>query len=262
MNVVVCVKRVPDTGEAQVTIADDGRNIKGDKLVYDINETDNFALEEALLIKGRAGGSVTVITVGGEAANEQLRVCLAKGADTAIRLDDNKFVGSDGFAIARILSAAIKNLKPDLVLTGCMANDDAYAQVGVQVAEMLGLPHATLVTSISIEDTTAQVGCELESGINEVLEIKLPAVLAVQTGINEPRYASFKGIREAMSKEIKVLGLSDLSLNDSDVGEAGSRTKIEKLFIPPVEKTAQILEGSLDETASKLAAIFKEKGLI
>jgi electron transfer flavoprotein beta subunit len=262
VNIVVCIKRVPDTGEAEVVITEDGRNIKGDKLVYDINETDNYALEEALLLKERLGGSVTVMTMGGEDANEQLRTCLAKGADTAIRLDNNKFVRSDGFAIARILSAAIKDLTPDLVLTGCMASDDGYAQVGIQLAEMLRLPHATLVTNISIEDTTAQVRCELEAGLAEVLEIELPAVVAVQTGINEPRYASFKGVREAMSREIKVLGLSDLPLNEADVGEAGSRIKVDKLFIPPVDKTAQIVEGSPDETATKLAVILKEKGLI
>ena len=262
MNIVVCIKRVPDTGEAEVVITEDGRNIKGDKLVYDINETDNYALEEALLLKERLGGCVTVMTVGGEDANEQLRTCLAKGADTAIRLDDSRFVRSDGFAIATILCAAIKDLNPDLVLTGCMASDDAYAQVGVQLAEMLGLPHATLVTNINIDDTKAQVRCELEGGLAEVLEIALPASLAVQTGINEPRYASFRGVREAMSREIKVLSLSHLPLNEADVGEAGSKIKVEKLFVPPVDKTAQILEGSPDETASRLTVILKEKGLI
>ena len=258
----MCVKRVPDTGEAEVSINDDGKSIKGDKLVYDINETDNYALEEALLLKERLGGSVTVMTVGGEDANEQLRASLAKGADAAIRLDDEKFVGSDGFAIARILCAAMKDLTPDLVLTGCMASDDAYAQVGVQLAEMLRIPHATLVTSISIEDTKAQVRCELEGGLAEVLEIELPAVLAVQTGINEPRYASFRGVREAMSREIKVLGLSELPLNEADVGEAGARIKVDKLFIPPVDKAAQIIGGTPDETASQLTVILKEKGLI
>ena len=262
MNIVVCVKRVPETGEAEVNIAEDVKNIKGDKLVYDINETDNYALEEALRLKERLGGSVTVISVGGEDADEQLRTCLAKGADSAIRLDDNKFVGSDGFAIARILCAAIKDLNPDLVLTGCMASDDGYAQVGVQLAAMLGLPHTTLVTDICIEDAEAEVRRELEGGLAETLEIELPAVIAVQTGINEPRYASFRGIKEAMSREIKVLGLCDLPLNEDDVGEAGSRIRVEKLFIPPVEKMAQLLEGSAEETASQLASILKEKGLI
>ena len=148
------------------------------------------------------------------------------------------------------------------MLTGCVASDDGYAQVGVQLAEMLRFPHATLVTDISIEDTRAQVKRELEGGLTEVLKIELPAVIAVQTGINEPRYASFRGIREAIKKEIKVLGLSELPLNEGDVGEAGSKIKVEELFIPLVGKTAQILEGSGDEVAGELAVILKEKGLI
>ncbi len=262
MNIVVCIKRVPDVGEAQVVISEDGKSIKGDRLVYDINEADNYALEEALLLKERLGGSVTVITVGGEEANEQLRTCLAKGADNAIRLHDAKFIGSDGFATAKILCAAIRDLKPDLVLTGCMASDDAYAQVGVQLAEMLGFPHATLVTNISVEDMKAQVRCELEGGLAEIVEIELPAVIAVQTGINEPRYASFRGIKEAMKREIKVLGLAELSLNEHDVGEAGSKTRVIKLYIPPIEKAAQILRGSSDEVCSQLVAVLKEKGLV
>jgi electron transfer flavoprotein beta subunit len=262
LNIVVCIKRVPDVGEAQVAISEDGKNIKDDRLVYDINEADNYALEEALLLKERLGGSVTVIAVAREEANEQLRTCLAKGADNAIRLDDNKFAGSDGFAIAKILCAVIRDLKPDLVLTGCMASDDAYAQVGIQLAEMLGFPHATLVTNINLEDMRAQVRRELEGGLAEILEIELPAVIAVQTGINEPRYASFRGIKEAMKREIKVIGLADLPMNEHDVGEAGSRIKVDELFIPPAEKVAQILKGSPDEIGSELAAILKEKGLI
>jgi electron transfer flavoprotein beta subunit len=262
LNIVVCIKRVPDTGEAQVTIAPDGKSIKGNGLVYDINEADNYALEEALLLKEKLGGTVTVLTVGNASSNEQLRVCLAKGADNAIRLDDERFAGSDGFAIARILVAAIKDLKPDLILSGCIASDDASAQVGIMLGEMLMLPHATVVAEAKVEGNKAMVKRELEGGLTEVLEIELPALLAVQTGINEPRYASFRGIREAMKREIKVLGLSDLGINPQDVGEAGSKTKIEKLFIPPIDKRAQFLEGSPDETASSLVTIFKEKGIV
>ena len=262
MNIVVCIKRVPNIGETEIAIDKDGRGIKTDKLVYDINETDNYALEEALLLKEKFGGCVTAVTIGDEASNEQLRICMAKGADTAIRLYDSKFAGLDGYVAAKILCSAIRELKPDLVLTGCMASDDAYAQVGIQLGEMLGYPHATLVTHIDIENSLARVRSELENGLGMVLEIEMPAVLAVQTGINEPRYASFRGIRDAMKREIKVIGLADLSLQEVDVGETGSRIRIEKLFIPAVDKTAQILSGSTDETASKLAIILKEKGLI
>lgn len=262
MEVVVCVKRVPDTSEAEVTIAEDERSIKEDRLPFDINEADNYATEEAILLKEKHGGSVTVVTVGKEDSKEQLRACLAKGADRAIRLDDEKFAGSDGYAISKILHSAIKDLKFDLVLCGCVADDDGYGQVGVQLAQLLGVRHACLVTRVEVEDGKARVHRELEGGLDEVLDVELPAVLAIQTGINEPRYASFKGIREAMKKEIKVLGLADIGLKPEDVGEPGSRIKLEKLFIPPVGERAEMLEGTPEETSGRLAKILKEKGLI
>ena len=262
MNIVVCIKRVPDTGEAPLSITDDGLGIKRDKLVHDINEADNYALEEGLLLKGRHGGSVTVITVGDEASNEQLRTCLAKGADLAMRLHDDQFIALDNFAVAKILCSAIRPLTPDLVLTGCMASDDASGQVGVQLAQMLGFPHATLLTKIDIKDGIAEVKSELENGLAMILELKLPALLAVQTGINEPRYASFRGIKEAYKGEIKVLDCAALSLNKDVLAGNCPQVKIEKLFVPHSEKTAQIITGSAEETAAQLAGIMKDKGLI
>ncbi len=262
MNIVICIKRVPDTGEAPLSITDDGLGIKRDKLVHDINEADNYALEEGLLLKGRHGGSVTVVTVGDEASNEQLRTCLAKGADLAMRLHDDQFIALDNYAVAKILCSAIRPLTPDLVLTGCMASDDASAQVGVQLAQMLGFPHATLLTKIDIKDGTAEVKSELENGLAMILELKLPAVLAVQTGINEPRYASFRGIKEAYKREIKVLDCAALSLNKDELAGNCPQVKIEKLFVPHSEKTAQIITGSAEETAAQLAGIMKDKGLI
>jgi len=262
MQIMVCIKRVPEAGEAQIMINPDGKSIKTDGLVFDINEADNYAVEEALLLKEKFGGTVTVLTVGDEAADEQLRVCLAKGVDNAIRLYDEKFNGLDSYTIALILAAALKGLKPDLILTGSMASDDASAQVGVMLGEMLGYTHATLVNEIKIEAKTASVKRELEGGLLEALEIQLPALLAIQTGINEPRYASFRGIREAMKREIKVLGLADLGLDASQVGEAAAKVRIEKLFVPPIEKQAEFLEGSAEETGGSLVALLKEKGLL
>jgi electron transfer flavoprotein beta subunit len=262
MNIIVCVKRVPETAEAGLTIAEDRKSIKEDRLVFDINEWDNYAVEEAILLKEKFGGEVKIVTVGPEAANETLRHCLAKGADFAIRLSDEKFRGSDSYAIARILYEVIKGMKFDLLLTGVQSSDGGYGQVGVMLASMLKVPHATLVTNIEIKDGTAKVRRELEGGEGEALEIKLPAVLGIQTGINEPRYASIRGIRDAMKKEIKVLGLSDIGLRAEDVGEAGSRTKIEELFIPPVGEVAEILEGAPEEVSGKLVEILKSKGVI
>lgn len=262
MDIIVCVKRVPETAEVELTIAEDKRRIKEDRLVFDINEWDNYAVEEAILLKEKFGGEVKIVTVGPEAANETLRHCLAKGADSAIRLSDERFYGSDSYAIARILHKVIKDIKFDLLLTGAQSSDSGYGQVGVMLAAMLKVPHATLVTNIEIEDGVAKVRRELEGGEGEIVEIKLPAVLCIQTGINEPRYASIRGIRSAMKKEIKVLGLEDIGLRAEDVGELGSKTKIEELFPPPVGEVAEILGGAPEEVSGKLVEILKNKGVI
>lgn len=262
MNIVVCIKRVPNIGEAQVAIADDNRSIKTEKLVFDINEADNYALEAALQLKEKLGGTVTAITVGSESSNEQLRSCMAKGADNAVRVYDDKLEEIDGYVTAKLLCAAIRELKPDLVLTGCVSSDCAYTQVGIQLGELLGFSHTTWVTNINIEGNTAKVRSELENGLGMMIEMVLPAVIAVQTGINEPRYASFRGIREAVKREIKLMTLADLALLDNTVEKIKNQVKIEKMFIPPVDKTAQILSGSSDETVSELAKVLKEKGLV
>lgn len=262
MDIIVCVKHVPDTAEAEVTIDPSGRDIKKEGLPFDINEWDNYAIEEALLLKEKHGGKVTVITVGPEEYNETLRKCLAKGADEAIRLYDESFKGSDGYTTAKILCSAIKNMKFDLILTGAMAGDDGYAQVGVTLAEMLGVPHASLVKKVEVKDGWVKVNRELEGGLEEVAEVKLPAVLTIQTGINEPRYVSIAGIRRAAKKEIKVLGLAELGLSKEEVGEPGSPTRLERLFIPEVTKKVEVLTGDPSEVASKLANVLKEKGVL
>ena len=262
MDIIVCVKHVPETAEADIRIDSSGKDIEKTGLVYDINEWDDYAVEEAVRIKEKLGGTVTVITVGPEEADSTLRKCLARGADNAIRITDPKLEGSDGYVIAKVLSKVIKDLPHDLILTGAQAGDDGYAMVGQVLAELLGLPHATLVKKIEFKNGTAKVNRELEGGIEEIVEVKLPAVLTIQTGINEPRYVSIMGIRKAMKKEIKVLGLADIGLSENEVGEAGSWIKIEKMYIPPVEKQAEIIKGSPDEVASKLAEIIKSRGLM
>jgi electron transfer flavoprotein beta subunit len=264
MDIVVCVKHVPDTTEAEIAIRDDGKGIKREGLVFDINEADNYAIEEALLLKEEFDGSITVLTAGPEEADETLRMCLAKGVDQAVRLTDEVFEGSDSFATARILAEAIKDMDYDLVLTGCMADDDWSAQVGVTLAEMLGIPHAALVVSTEVEDDeeSMTVHRELEGGLHEVLEIELPALLTIQTGINEPRYASIFGIRKAMKKAIEVLDLDDLELAEEAVGEAGSKTSLVKLFIPVVTAQATILEGSPEEVSGELVTVLKNEGVV
>lgn len=262
MDIIVCVKYVPEMAEADIKIDSIKKSIEKEGLVLDINEWDDYALEEAALLKENFGGTVTVITVGSEDANNILRKCLARGTDNAIRITDPKLEGSDGYGIAKILSKVIKDLTYDLIFTGAQAGDDGYAVVGPALAELLEIPHATLVKKIELKDEIARVKRELEGGLEEIVEVKLPAVLTIQTGINEPRYVSLTGIRKAMKKEIKVLGLADIGLSENDVGEAGSWIKIEKIYVPPVEKQAEFLEGSPEEVATKIAEILKAKGLI
>ena len=262
MNVIVCVKHVPETAEAEIAIHESGKRIKIEDLVFDINEWDDYAVEEAVLLKEKLGGSVTAVTVGPEDVDSTLRKCLARGADRAVRLTDKAFEGSDSYAIAKILYKAIKDLPFDLILTGAQAGDDGCAQVGVVLAELLGIPHVTMVKKVETMEGLVKVNRELEGGLEEVMEVKLPALLAIQTGINEPRYISIMGIRKAMKKEIKVLSLRDVGLTEEEVGESGSWTTVEKMFIPPVEKEAEILTGGVDEIATKIVETLRAKGLI
>jgi electron transfer flavoprotein beta subunit len=262
LDVIVCVKHVPETAEAELKIDASGKAVEKTGLVYDINEWDDYALEEAVRIREKQGGSVTAITIGPDDSDSTLRKCLARGADKAIRLADPKFEGSDGYAIAKILHSVIKTMQYDLVLTGMQAGDDGSAMVGPILAQLLGIPHATMVKKLELGTGTAKANRELEGGLEEQVEVKLPALFSVQTGINEPRYVSIMGIRKAMQKEIKIMSLADTGLSENDVGLAGSWLKIEKLYVPPVEKQAEFLKGTPDEMAAKIAEILKAKGLI
>ncbi len=260
MNIVVCVKRVPETAEADLKIASEGRSIDPEGLAFAINESDNYALEEALLIKEDRDGTVTVITMGPEDSEDVLRMSMAKGADAAVRLWDPAFEGSDAVATARVLAAAIKDMEYDLVLTGCMASDDGRTQVGVALAALLGIPHATYVTELAVEDGRVTVGRELEGGLIEKLDVALPCVVTIQTGINEPRYASIMGIAKASKREIAIRSAGDLSIDASEVGEGGSSTKVLGIEYPPLGEGAEILEGTPAEASEKLAQVLKEKG--
>lgn len=262
MDIVICAKHVPETAEAELKIDATGKSIEKTGLVFDINEWDDYALEEAVRIKEKQGGTVTAITVGADDSDSTLRKCMARGADKAIRMTDPKFNGSDAFATARILHSAIKNLHFDLVLTGTQAADDSSSMVGPVLAELLKIPHVTMAKKIELGTGVAKVNRELEGGLEEQIEVRLPAVFSVQTGINEPRYVSIMGIRKAMQKEIKIMTLADTGLTENDVGPAGSWITVEKMYVPPVEKQAEFLKGSPEETATKIAEILKAKGLI
>ena len=262
MNIVVCVKQVPETAEADLKIAPGGKGIVEEGLALQINESDNYALEEALLITEEHEGDITVLTLGHESSEEVLRMSMAKGAATAVRVADPAFDGGDAVATAKALASALEGIEYDLVLAGCMASDDGATQVGVALAEVLGIPHATYVTEVEVGDGVVTVGRELEGGLVEKLTITPPCVLGIQTGINEPRYASIMGIAKASKREIEIKSAGDMGLDASAVGEAGSGTVLEELTFPPVGEGAEILEGTPPEASGKLADILKEKGFV
>jgi electron transfer flavoprotein beta subunit len=257
LDIIVCIKRVAQTAEADVKVDPSGKDIVKDRLTFDMNESDTYALEEAILLKEKFSGILTAVSLGTVETEDTLRIALAKGADNAIRIKAEDFGELDGFKTAQLIKAAIKDLKFDVIFTGCIATDDYFSQVGVTLAEMLGIPHATLVTKVEIQDTKAQVYRELEGGLLEHLEMTMPSLLTIQTGINEPRYASLIAIRRAAKKEIKVIGGSDI-----DKSTIQALTTLDELYPPPVGKRAEILTGSTDEVAVKLTSIIKDKGLI
>ncbi len=262
MEIIICVKQTPDTTEAELSIDESGRRIKTEGLVFDINEWDEYALEEALLLMEKLGGSVTAMTIGPDGADAVLRRCLAKGADRAIWLKDEYFEGSDAYATARTLQSAIKGLSFDLILTGAQSSDYGNSAVGVYLAELLGIPHSSMVKKVEVQGERIRVNRELEGGLEEVVELEMPALLTIQTGINEPRYVSIMGIRRARQKEMKVIGLEGIKLAIEDVGEQGSWMRVERMFRPPVDKETEVLSGSPDDVATKLVEAFRAKGLI
>jgi len=260
MEILVCVKRVPDTAENEVQLNRDGTDIERDDLVYSVNEPDNYAVEEALQIVARAGGAVTVVTVGGEEDEEILRREMAMGAHRAVLLSDDGFQGSDGRGVAAILKAFVQTGPYDLILTGVQAEDGA-AQVGGMLAAMLDYPFASLVTSIEVlEGRKLKIAREIAGGSKEINAIDLPCVLSIQTGINEPRYVGMRGIRQVASVPIPTLGASGLAIDAGLVGQAAAKLTRVDYFVPPAGKGAEMLAGSRGETVDKLIDLLKAKG--
>ncbi|RJP75500.1 MAG: electron transfer flavoprotein beta subunit/FixA family protein [Desulfobacteraceae bacterium] len=260
MEILVCVKRVPDTSENEIAVNSDGTDIDRDDLVYSVNEWDNYAVEEAIQIVDRVGGKVTVVAVGDDESEEVLRREMAMGAHEGLLLSDDAFAGSDGKGIATILKAAVEKGKYDLVLTGAQA-DAGAGQVGGMLAAMLDQPYASLVNKIEvIDDKTLKVGREIEGGNQEMNEIQMPCVLSIQTGINEPRYVGIRGIRKVASVEIPVLGASDLGVSSDAVGAAAAKVKVQDYFVPQLGAGAEMLEGSTEEIIDKLIELLKAKG--
>jgi electron transfer flavoprotein beta subunit len=260
VEILVCVRRVPDTSENEIQLNSAGNDIERDDLVYSVNEPDNYAVEEALQIVAKTGGQVTVATVGGEDDEEVLRREMAMGANQGVLLSDEAFEGSDGRGIAAILKGLVQRNHYDLILTGIQA-EDGGAQIGGMLAALLDYPFASLVNSIEIVDgKKLKVGREIEGGNREMNEIDLPCVLSIQTGINEPRYVGMRGIRQVASVEIPTYGASDLGVEPAVVGAAGAKVKRVDYFVPTLGKGAEILQGSRDEIIEKVFELIKAKG--
>ncbi|HEX9660177.1 MAG TPA: electron transfer flavoprotein subunit beta/FixA family protein [Rhodothermales bacterium] len=260
MDIVVCIKRVPDLSEVEVAIDSSRTRIKDDDLVYGLNEWDRFAVEEALQLKEIHGGNVTVVTVGGEDADDVLRRALAMGADEAIRLDDPGFLGADGYVTARILSAAISNRPFDLILTGSVSSDSGSGVVGGMVAALLDIPQVALATSIEIQNGKALIQHEVETSLERLVEVDLPALVTVQTGINEPRYVSIRGIRLVAGAAIPVLDGQSIGL---DAAALASRwVNLEEMSLPPTGGGAEILQGRTEEVVDQLIDRLKTQGAI
>lgn len=260
MRLAVFVKHVPDTAEADLQVAADGRSIKEAGLPFQLNEWDRFALEEAVRLKEAGGGHLTAFLLGPEACEESLRRCLAVGADRAVRVWDAGLEGGSPAAAARVLAAAAGSGNFDLCLCGAQADDDGYGLVGPSLAVLLGVPSAALVHRLELRDRTAVCWRELEGGWSEVVELDLPALVTVQTGINEPRYVSVLGIRKARSKPLEVLALGALGLAPQAVGGLGSRLRVEALEPPPPGREAEILAGAPEEVAGRFVAVLRERG--
>jgi electron transfer flavoprotein beta subunit len=260
MDILVCVKRVPDTSENEIELNGAGNDINRDDLVYSVNEWDNYAVEEALQITSKVGGTVSVVTVGSEEDEEVLRREMAMGANHGILLSDEAFEGSDGCGIAEALRAFIQKGKYDLILTGVQA-DDGAGQVGGMLAAMLDYPFASLVNSIEVLDGgKLKISREIEGGNKEISEIDLPCVLSIQTGINEPRYVGMRGIRQVASMPIPTHGTADLGLAPVTVGKAGAKLTRIDYFVPAAGKGAQILQGKPEEIAEQVVELVAAKG--
>lgn len=264
MNIIVCIKQVPDTEHLQeVTINPETNTLEREKVPAIVNPFDSNAVEEAVRIKERLGGKVTVITMGPPQAEEALRTALAMGADEAILLTDMAFAGSDTWATAKTLAKAIKKIgNYDLILFGKQAIDGDTAQVGPEVAEALSLPQITYVSKLDVEDKKVKGRRTVEDAYEEV-EAPMPCIVTVTKDINEPRFASIKGLLKAKKTEIVRWGKNDLEFEDKDVGLNGSATQVIKVFTPPRREKGEILEGdSADEKAGKLLEKLKADKVI
>ncbi|MGD1211383.1 MAG: electron transfer flavoprotein subunit beta/FixA family protein [Candidatus Acidiferrales bacterium] len=255
MKIAVCIKQVP-AKDAPLTIVEGGAWIRESDIGFETNEPDSYALEEALRLKEKHGGEVVAISMGPERAKQTIKEALAKGAERGIHIADNEFYKLDPLASARSLAAAIQDENFDLILTGLQSDDQGFGQTGVLLAELLGRPHATLIMQIEITDGRMKLKRELEAGWFQWVELPLPAVLTIQSGINKPRYATLKGIMAAKKKEITTVERASLGVPDSRTQQ------VERIYVPQKTKKTEFLTGSPKEIAAKLIEKLKHEARV
>lgn len=242
MKIVVAIKQVPER-DAQIHVASDGRWIDEDDLAYTINEPDAYALEEALQLKEKNGGEVVVVCAGPERVTSTLREALAKGADRAIHIEADDLGERDTLGVAEMLAEAVRGEAPDLILTGLQSDDLGLGQTGVVLAELLGMPHATIIMQVEVVDGGLKVKRELEDGWFQHVEMPLPALLTIQSGGNKLRYATLMGIKKAKTKETATLRAA----------AAGAKAvSLERVYLPEKQKQTEMLTGTPAEVATKL----------
>ena len=263
MKIAVCIKQVP-TREWQPRLDETKTWIREQDASFEMNEPDAYALEESLRLKEKHGGEVVVCSAGPARVAQVIREALARGADLAIHVEDDGLASADGFVTSAALAAAMKDEQFDIVLTGLQSDDQGFAQVGVILAERLGLPHATIIMEVQVDPSTSsgqvaalRVKRELEGGWFQWVAMPLPAVLTIQSGINQLRYATLKGIMAAKKKEIRKAGLPSLP-----AGASAAKQKIVSLYVPEKGKKTQLIGGSATEAAKELVRKLREEARV
>ena len=249
MKIIVAIKQVP-VRDSQLRVDAAGRWIQESDLSFEINEPDAYALEEALQLREKHGGEVVALCAGPARAGQTIREALAKGADRAIHIEEENLTTLDTLGVARLLAGAVKSEAADLILTGLQSDDLGYGQTGVVLAELLGIPHSTIIMQVEATGGGIRVKRELEDGWFQHIAMPLPAVLTIQSGINKLRYATLMGIKKAKTKEIRRVTLQEL-------GAGHSVAAIEKVYLPQKSKQTQIFEGDAKTSAAKLVEKLK-----
>jgi Electron transfer flavoprotein, beta subunit len=248
MKILVAIKQVPER-DAPISIAADGKWIDESDLSYTINEPDAYALEEALQLKEKNGGEVVVLCAGPERVTSTLREALAKGADRAIHIEADDLGERDTLGVAQLLADAAKDESPDLILTGLQSDDLGLGQTGVVLAELLGIPHATIIMQVEVNGAGLKVKRELEDGWFQHVEMPLPALLTIQSGGNKLRYATLMGIKKAKTKETKTVQAAPATTPQAIM--------LERVYLPEKQKKTEMLTGTPTEIAAKLVEKLK-----